>query len=343
MKRDLSVEDFLGNPNALIIDVRTPAEYALGHIRGAYNMPIFENDERAEVGTIYKKISRNRAVERGLEIVGGKLARFVREAREVAQGRDIYLYCWRGGMRSGSMQWLLSTAGLKVSLLKGGYKRFRSDFESQLDKPWKFMTLGGRTGCGKSDILREIEAQGEQMLDLEALANHKGSAFGGMGLGEQPTTEEFINRIHYKLRSFDPSRVIWCEGESILIGHVYIPERLFKMLGSSPSINFDLDLECRIERLVAEYGGFEMEDLSTAFLRIRKRLGNDNLKLAQEALKVGDVATAARIALIYYDKSYAHSGGRREGERLEPIFSERDDPRQSAQRLIEIYYSHFKK
>ncbi len=339
MKKELNVEHFLGNPDALIIDVRTPAEYALGHIQGAYNMPIFSNEERAIVGTIYKKIGRDQAVEKGLEIVGPKLANFVKEAKKASAGREVYLYCWRGGMRSGSMAWLLSTAGLKVSLLKGGYKRYRQNFESILELPWHFAVLSGKTGCGKSDVLREIERQGEQLLDLEALANHKGSVFGGMGLGDQPSTETFINRLHETLRGFDPERVVWCEGESMLIGHVYIPERLFEMLSSSATIDFDLNTECRIERLVAEYGGFETEQLAAAFTRIAKRLGPDNLKAALEALSAGDVAGAARIALRYYDKGYAKSSDKRQGERIGSIFSETDNPAQSAKQIIELYYS----
>ncbi len=340
MRNLLNIEQFLGNPDALIIDVRTPAEFALGHISGAYNMPIFSNEQRAEVGTIYKQIGSDQAVERGLELVGPKLAGFVREAKRVSGGREIYLYCWRGGMRSGSMAWLLETAGLRVSLLKGGYKRYRQNFEDVLDLPWRFVVLSGKTGCGKSDILREIELRGEQMLDLEALANHKGSVFGGMGMGDQPTSETFINRLHNTLRGFDPQRVVWCEGESMLIGHVYIPQRLFAMLSEATTIDFDLELECRISRLVAEYGDFSTSDLAAAFHRIAKRLGPDNLKEALEALDNGDVAGAARIALRYYDKGYTKSSDKRLGERVATVFCEVDDPAHNAQQIIETYYSN---
>lgn len=340
MKKEITLHTFMSNPNAIIVDVRTPSEYKLGHIEGAYNLPIFEDNERAEVGTIYKQIGRNQAVERGLEIVGPKLARFVRDAHKIAKDKELYLYCWRGGMRSGSMAWLLSTAGLKVSLLKGGYKSYRSEFEELLTLPWKFIILGGKTGCGKSDILHEMELLGEQVLDLEGLANHKGSVFGGIGMGEQPSTETFINRIHQKLRDFDPQRAVWCEGESMLIGHVYIPEKLFAILNKSPLIDFDLEQESRIKRLVKEYGSFEIEHLITAFNQIRKRLGNDNLKEALEALNQGDISQAARIALRYYDKGYTLSTSKRSGGCIASYLSNEDNPKLSAEKLKEIYYNN---
>lgn len=339
MSQQLSLEQFLGNNDAVIIDVRTPAEYAIGHIPTASNMPLFSNEERAEVGTLYKQVSREAAVLRGLEIVGPKLAYFVRKATKLAKGREIYLYCWRGGMRSGSMAWLLSTAGLSVSLLKGGYKAYRARFDEVVALPWQFVVVYGKTGCGKTDVLKQLEAQGEQVLDLEGLANHKGSAFGGMGLGEQPSTESFINFIHNKLCTLSTDRIVWCEGESMLIGHVYIPQNLFHKLVASPIVVLDLDMECRIARLVTEYGAFDNELLIPTFERIRKRLGFDNTKEAIEALQVGDVATAARIALRYYDKGYSMATDKRTGMRLGTVYMESDTPDTAATKLKELVYN----
>ncbi len=338
MNQLLSLPQFLANPKATILDVRTPAEFELGHLPNAQNLPLFTNAERAEVGTLYKEKGKDVAVLRGLELVGPKLASYVKEAKRLAKNSEIYLYCWRGGMRSGSMQWLLSTAGMRVSRLEGGYKSYRSNFEQIVEQPWQLMVLHGKTGCGKTDVLKELANLGEQVLDLEGLANHKGSVFGGMGLGCQPSTETFINHLHDTLRGFDPQRKVWCEGESMLIGHVYIPQNFFLKLTTSPIVELDLNMKCRIARLVKEYGGFDNTLLIPAFERIRKRLGNDNVKEAIEALEQGDISHAATIALRYYDKGYTMARNKRDGECIGSIYMESDDPLMAARQLIQMIY-----
>ncbi len=335
MSQQITIDKFLSNSQAVIVDVRTPSEYRLGHIPNAVNLPIFSDEERAIVGTLYKQQGRDIAVLRGLEIVGVKLAGFVREANKLAAGgKELYLYCWRGGMRSGSMAWLLTTAGLRVSLLKGGYKSYRSELDIIVEKDWKFVVLSGKTGCGKTDVLKQLAMMGEQVIDLEGLANHKGSAFGALGELEQPTTETFINRIHDRLNELDSNRAVWCEGESMLIGHVYIPQNLYAKIQSATTINFDIAMEARISRLVREYGIFSNEELIPAFERIRKRLGGDNVKLAIEALNSGDISTAASIALRYYDKSYKTS----DEHKYLKLYMDSDTPNEAAKKLIELYY-----
>ncbi|MEG1749979.1 MAG: tRNA 2-selenouridine(34) synthase MnmH, partial [Tannerellaceae bacterium] len=212
-QQELAPDDFLHQSrNGVILDVRTPDEYNVGHIPNAINFPLFTNEERIVVGTAYVKQGRDIAVEKGLELVGPKMATFVRQAKALAAGRTLYIHCWRGGMRSGSMAWLLRTAGLSVQLLQGGYKAYRQSFTDQLNNiPWKLIVLGGSTGCGKTPILHALEAKGEQVLHLEGLACHKGSAFGALGEGEQPTTEQFSNLLYDEFCRFDPRRRVWCE------------------------------------------------------------------------------------------------------------------------------------
>jgi len=206
MSQRISIEDFLPRRHeVLLLDVRTPGEYAQGHIPGAVSFPLFTNEERAEVGTLYKQESPQVAMERGLELVGPKMAGFVRRARELAGGRDVIVHCWRGGKRSGSMGWLLSTAGMRVQTLEGGYKAWRRYILERLENPpWRFIILSGKTGSGKTDILQELKSLGAQVVDLEALACHRGSAFGALGQPEQPSAEHFANRLFDALSQLDP-------------------------------------------------------------------------------------------------------------------------------------------
>lgn len=337
MRQTLPIEEFLAEAReGLLIDVRSPAEYRAGHIPGALSLPLLSDAERAEVGTIYARIGRDEAVERGLEIVGPKMAGFVRTVRELAAGKTLYIYCWRGGMRSGSMAWLMRTAGLPAVVLEGGYRAWRRAFAELLAaKLWQFVVIGGFTGCGKSDVLRAMARRGEQVLDLEALANHKGSVFGALGQDEQPTTEEFINRIHACFRKFDPLQPVWVEGESQTIGHVVVPVELFRMMQSAPLVLFSLDPDARLRRLVGEYGAFGTEELAEAFAKIAKRLG-DGYPRALQCLEAGDTAGAARIAMHYYDKCYTRSIGK-ENRSYSEFFMPEDDPERAAELLIEKF------
>ncbi|MGE4332621.1 MAG: tRNA 2-selenouridine(34) synthase MnmH, partial [Macellibacteroides sp.] len=195
MEDVLMADDFLEqSKTGIMIDVRSPSEFEAGHIPGARNLPLFSDNERAEIGTRYVQYGKDNAVERGLEIVGPKLAGFVKQARLWADGTPIYMYCWRGGMRSGSMAWLFRTAGLTTYLLSGGYKAYRNSFAQLLEAhPWQLLILGGPTGCGKTEVLHQLQRMEQQVIDLEGLAHHKGSAFGSLGETAQPSTEQFTN------------------------------------------------------------------------------------------------------------------------------------------------------
>ena len=337
MKQTLPADDFLtAAHDGVILDVRSPGEYRAGHIPGALSMPLFSDAERAEVGTIYTRVGRNEAVERGLEMVGPKMAGFVRRARELAAGRTLYLYCWRGGMRSGSMAWLMRTAGMPAVVLEGGYRAYRRSFAELLARHrWRLVVLGGFTGCGKSDVLQAMAARGEQVLDLEGLASHRGSVFGALGMEEQPTTEEFINRIHDAFRRLDPERPVWVEGESQVIGHVTVPPELYRLMLAAPLVLFSLAAEARLERLVAEYGGFGTEELAAAFAKIAKRLG-DGYPRARGCLADGDVAGAAGIAMAYYDKCYTRSI-KKEDRAFSEFHMETDNPALAAKLLTERF------
>jgi tRNA 2-selenouridine synthase len=322
--------------NGLIIDVRTPAEFENGHIPDAVNLPLFSNEERAVVGTIYKQHSKDDAVEKGLEFVGPKMAGFVKQAKILAGRKPLFIHCWRGGMRSASMAWLMETAGLKCYLLEGGYKAYRAAFGQLLaDNQWNFTVLSGSTGCGKTSILKQLAGMGEQVLDLEGLAHHKGSAFGALGQTPQPTNEQFENDIHQAFIGFDPSRRIWVEGESRTIGTNFIPQLLFPIIESSTVVEITLPLEQRLNRLVAEYALFEPIKLIESFLKIKKRLGGLRTEQAISFLLNDNYRDAAEIALQYYDKSYSHTLSQRKGEHIS-FNAEIDDPAHNAKLLIEL-------
>ena len=181
--------------NVPLLDVRSPAEFEQGHIPGAINVALFTNEERARVGTIYKTQGKDEAVLEGLRIVGPKMASIVEQALELAPERKLKVHCWRGGMRSGSVGWLLRQAGFSVEVLNGGYKAYRQKVLQELANPFNFVVVGGPTGSGKTHVLKALQNSGEQVIDLEGLAHHRGSAFGHMGLEEQPSSEYFENLL----------------------------------------------------------------------------------------------------------------------------------------------------
>jgi tRNA 2-selenouridine synthase len=207
MSKALDITDFMAlSQGHLTIDVRSPKEFTKGHIPHAVNLPLFNDEERAKIGTLYKQKGKNNAIETGLEIVGPKMADFVRFVKPLAKESKIFVHCWRGGMRSGSMAWLFDTMGYEVFTLKDGYKAYRRQVLEGLGRKARYIIVGGRTGCGKTEILHKLREYGEQILDLEKLANHKGSAFGALGEAPQQGTEQFENNLHFEMSKLDLRR-----------------------------------------------------------------------------------------------------------------------------------------
>lgn len=296
-----------------IVDVRSPSEYAKAHIPGAVSLPLFSDTERAEVGTLYKKKGSQSAVLRGLDFVGPKMRSLVEEAGKLVPDRKLLLHCWRGGMRSGSVAWLLDLAGFEVHLLKGGYQAYRRHVHQVIERERHYLILGGKTGSGKTEVLHGLQAHGEQVVDLEGLANHRGSSFGGIGQEDQPSTEHFENMLCDVLAGFSDDRPVWLEDESRRIGRVYLPDSIYGSIQTSKVLAIEVGKENRVERLVRDYGDAQTHELAAAIDRIAKRLGGQHVQAAQEALAAGDLAKVADITLTYYDKTYTH-GLKRRGE-----------------------------
>lgn len=288
-----------------VVDVRTPSEYRRGHIPGAVNLPIFSDEQRAVVGTDYKKRGREDAIKRGLDFVGPAMSSMLTSALKIAGARKhIALYCWRGGMRSENMAWLFRLGGIRTTLLKGGYKSYRSYILKAMEADRKVVIIGGYTGSGKTKILHILKEMGEQVIDLEDIASHRGSAFGSLGMPDQPTSEHFANMVFSELKKTSPSVTLFMEDESRNIGSVFMPDELYDVIRRSPVIALMPDSASRTGFLMEEYGKFEPRLLRESVLRISKRLGGDRTREALEAIDTGNIRRAVEIALEYYDKAY---------------------------------------
>jgi tRNA 2-selenouridine synthase len=300
-----------------ILDVRSSGEYGHAHIPSAYSLPLFDDEERKEIGTAYKQVSREVAIKIGLDVFGPKMKRMVEDverltAKRRAQEQGLLIHCWRGGMRSNAVAWLMDLYGFKVYLLEGGYKAYRQWVIGHWHAEGTYRILDGMTGAGKTEVLKELERKGEPVLDLEGLAAHKGSAFGGLDKVPQPSQEMFENLIATtidRLCKIAEGRAIWIENESQRVGDLNIPVELFRNWhnGSVPMVFLDLPFEERLERISGEYGKHSIESLINAIVRIKKRLGPLETKTAIAHLVEGDVKGCFRILLKYYDKHYGET------------------------------------
>ena len=301
------ITDFLRTATGPILDVRAPAEYAQGHMPGARSLPLFTDEERARIGTTYKQVNPKKAVLLGLDFFGPKLRALVEEAQRQAPGQEVRLHCWRGGMRSGAVQWLLELAGFQVNLLDKGYKEYRQWVLAELARPRQLRVLGGYTGSGKTAVLAALAARGEPVLDLEGLANHQGSSFGALGQPPQPTQEQFENNLAAALVALpDDGAPIWVEDESRMIGSLAVPPTFFAQLQAAALVVLEVPREARVQYLAADYGRHDAGELAAAVLRLRKRLGGLVTKEALAAIAEDDMTRMVELVLAYYDKTYGH-------------------------------------
>jgi tRNA 2-selenouridine synthase len=319
-----------------LFDVRSPGEYGKGHIPGAHNLPLFTDEERQEVGTLYRQKGRQAAVLRGLDMVGPRLGGYITEARNIASDRNVLLYCLHGGMRSESLAWLLEKGGCRVGLLEGGYKAYRHHVLRSFENALDLVILGGMTGSGKTDILHILRQKGEQVLDLEGLARHRGSAFGAMQGQPQPSSEQFENDIHAVCSAFSPRRRVWVEDESRLIGRVCINDVLFRRMRQALVFKVEVPRDMRVARLCREYGRESKEHLASAVRHIHKRLGGARVKAVLQAIDDGDYAVAAQALLDYYDKGYQHGNAQRDQDRVFEVRTDCGHPEKLAAKLLAL-------
>ena len=327
----LPISDFWQAPGP-ILDVRSPSEFAQGHLPEAVSCPLFSDKERAQVGTCYKQQGQELAIELGLELVAPKMVSLVKQAKVLAPERQVRVHCWRGGMRSGSVGWLLATSGLDVKLLEGGYKAFRRWVRTTLATARPIIVVGGMTGTGKTDILHTLCDLGEQVLDLEGLANHRGSSYGALMLPPQPSTEQYENLIAEQWAKFDPQRPVWIEAESRRVGTCRVPDELMEQMEAANTLEVVRSEVERLKILVDIYGQANPEELIAATERLRKRLGGLRTQEAVQHIKRGELKAAAAIILTYYDRTYRHDLVRR-GKRIPKLDVSAMSVLQAAQHL----------
>jgi len=320
MIRSITIKDWIQQAATLpLADVRTPAEYAQGHIPGAANLPIFSNEERVLVGTAYKQQSREDAILLGFDLTGPKWSGFIRDCGHIAPGGRVAVHCWRGGMRSGAMAWALDMYGFEVYQVKGGYKEFRRWAHHLFEQPYNLQILGGMTGSGKTKLLQYMKQDGGQAIDLEELAQHQGSAYGSMNRMVQPTQEQFENNLAWQLKDIDTAQPLWLEDESQKIGKCGIPMPLWLQMRAAPLADLQVPLEQRVATLVKDYGTLDPDFLAERTGQIHKRLGPEQTKHAIAAIREGRMADFIRIVLVYYDKTYHKGLSYRNSATIRPV------------------------
>jgi tRNA 2-selenouridine synthase len=392
--RRVAIEEFLKeSKGALLLDVRSPAEYKHAHIPGAVSFPLFTDEERKVVGTTYKQVSRQAAIKIGLDYFGPKMRPMVEEVERLLEqknrrteeqgteeGREyrtdeqgimnvegneiadlpwsvlqnddtgkrnesqtsstsniehrtsnnkVFVYCWRGGMRSGAVSWLLNLYGFDVTVLIGGYKAFRNHVLKTFEQPYTFKILGGYTGSGKTEVLQALKNSGEKVICLESIALHKGSAFGNINMPPQPSQEMFENLVSCELQTVNNAQkrnewstlnsepettpnsklqtsnpAIWLEDESQRIGSVNIPNALWQTMRNAPVYFLEIPFEERLKHITEEYSQCSREKLADAIERIKKRLGGLETKNALQFLAEDNYTECFRVLLQYYDKLY---------------------------------------
>ena len=301
-----------------LIDVRSPSEYYKGNLPNSINIPLFDDEERSIIGTIYKKHGREKAVIRGLEFVANNIENIVNNCIEALnfyisnnnnskfENLTIKIYCARGGMRSFSISWLLEKFNLKNITLKGGYKTYRKWTLDSFNKDWQLVVIGGKTGTGKTKLIRLLEDNNYQIIDLEGLASHRGSTFGGLGMKKQPSNEQFENLIAEKLKSYCQNKKVFVEAESANIGKCKIPHEFFRQMKNAERIEIIKSESNRLDELIKTYSIYKEQELIEAVMRIKKRLGPQRTKVALDSIKNKDWKSVCKAVLEYYDKCYEY-------------------------------------
>ncbi len=321
----------------VLLDTRTPAEYDHAHIPGAQSFPLMTNEERVIIGTLYKQKGREAAVAKGFELIGPRFSGFITQAEKIAPDRKLILYCWRGGLRSSVMSWVLATAGFKVSILKGGYKAYRQWAFDVFGMHKNIVVVGGKTGTGKTALLQYMTAINHYVIDLEKLASHRGSAFGSLGLQQQPSNEQFENLLAMKWYLAPDDRPVWIENESLKIGSCILPKAIYHLMRNALCFELILPLHKRIQNILKEYGHYDKQELAHRTSNLKKKLGGLRLKNALLALEENRMEEWCAILLEYYDKAYQFGCDQREVNKVIPVETDHLDENQIALLLINKY------
>lgn len=312
----ISIEQALNLSSCLFVDTRSPSEFEQGHIPGAVNVPLLEDEERAIVGTLYKKKGPEEAKQKGLEIVSGKLSDMVKDIASKMSSMpsaSLVVYCWRGGMRSKSVLTILELMGITGKQLSGGYKSYRRYVQDRLLdfslRP-KMIVLCGSTGVGKTTLLQILAERGVPVIDLEMLANHRGSAFGQVGRGKPATAQNFDAIILQLLEQYNEEPYIIIECESKRVGNVYLPNNLYQAMQSGHKILTKAKIETRVQRLILEYTDVLIPhdpEILQSINSLTKKLGRKRVAQLTMDYETGNLAGFTKALLEeYYDPLYAY-------------------------------------
>lgn len=357
----VSIDEFLTlSQEHPVLDVRSPGEFTHAHIPCAHSLPLFTDEERKVVGTAYKQESKQIAIKLGLDFFGKKMVNMLAEVEKIIASlcvsekrkeenkpATLLVHCWRGGMRSAGVAWLLDLYGYKVYTLTGGYKMYRRWALQQFEKDYPIQIIGGYTGSGKTEALQKLISEHNCIIDLEKMASHKGSAFGNLGQAPQPSQEMFENELAkalfgasgqcIKILAAGGSPVIWMEDESQRIGDVNIPTSFYRSMRNKKLYFLNIPFEERLNFIVTHYGKFEKEKLLNAIERIKKRLGGQETKTAVNCLLEDDIKGCFTVLLYYYDKFYLK--GLQSRENFDKLFHKIEldtvSPEQTSRKLID--------
>jgi tRNA 2-selenouridine synthase len=311
---------------SVVIDARSESEHAEDRLPGAVNWPTLNDEERHIVGTEYAQVSPFVARKRGAVMAARNIAAHIeRELMDAPKDWKPLVYCWRGGKRSGSLALVLDQIGFRVHVLDGGYREYRRAVMAELDvlpQRLRYRVVCGTTGSGKSHLLQVLAARGEQVLDLEALANHRGSVLGLVPGSPQPSQKQFDSRVWDSLRRFDPARVVWVESESKKVGDLRVPQALIERMRASSCVALTLPLEARVSLLMRDYAHFVTD--TPAFCErldaLRVLRGNETINGWQEAARAGQTERVVReLLLAHYDPIYLQSINRNFGGFSAPV------------------------
>jgi len=339
---EIDVRDLHAHTSRVLVDVRSPGEFAEGTIPGSVNVPLFTDEERAHIGTVYKQVSPAAARRLAMLTVSPKIPQIIEQMEVLMQRGDIVVYCWRGGMRSYAACTFMDLLKYPVTRLRGGYRAYRQLVMDELAQisglHSPLVVLHGLTGVGKTRILQLLKERGEQVLDLEAMANHRGSVFGWIGLGKPHNQKTFEALLFEELRNFDPSRPVFMEAESRRIGHSVMPEWLDRDKKAGHHVLITASLEQRVERLMEDYLSYGDEhvqrELSEALHSIKRRMSLVELEEYERLLEHKQYAAFCALLLErYYDPKYKHKLQEYAGEKR---VVDANDLDRAVDRLIEI-------
>ncbi len=310
-------KDYLSSGFTTIIDVRSPSEYAEDHIPGSINMPVLNDTERAEIGTMYKQVGSFEAKRCGAALVSRNISYLLeKKLNNAPRNFSPLIYCWRGGQRSGAMARILSEIGWRVTLLEGGYKTYRKQVLDGLDRippTLRPVILRGRTGLAKTRILRAAAELGTQVIDLEGLAAHRGSLLGSEPGYNQPSQRKFETRIFDVMRNLDPVRRVVIEAESNNVGACQVPTELWRSMGRSQSIQITAPLAARVEFLLGDYKHLmaEPERLNPLLDWVAARVGADTVLRWRKVIADGDwTGFVTSVLEEHYDPAYDRSAAK---------------------------------